>query len=165
MEASRTATTTAPASPPAPARAAATAPAPEPLFAVARSSDGRGWRAEAVVAAGGSGCPAGLAARLTLVPVTEKNLRTLLGSLPSGCVVLGVALPAGAVPARVAIEAAVEEAGFVSCAAGQACPEAGSFFAAEPVRRRGADGSFVLVAFQSVAEGARRAALIVETAP
>ena len=163
MESSRPATTTAPVSPPAPSRPEAKAE--EPLFAVARSSDGRGWRAEAVVAAGGNGCPAGLAARLTLVPVTEKNLRTMLESLPTGCAVLGVALPAGAVPARVALEAAVEGAEFVSCPAGQACPETGSFFAAEPVTRRGAAGSFVLVAFQSVAESARRAALVVETEP
>jgi hypothetical protein len=135
------------------------------LFEPVRSSDGRAWRAEATVAAGGAGCPLDLAARLALVPATAKSLRALLASLPPGCAVLGVELPAGSAPAAVAIEAAGDTGGFVRCTAGQECAASGSFFVAAPVTRKGAGGTFVLAAFHSAADAARRAALVVETSP
>ena len=117
------------------------------------------------MAPGGAGCPADLAARLTLLPMTERNLRALVGALPGGCAVLGVRLPQGATPVAITLEAEQEGSGFVPCQPGLECPAAGSYFLGAPVKRKGAAGTIVLVAFHSVAGLPRRAALAVETAP
>jgi len=113
--------------------------------------------AEAELAAGGAPCPASLAARLAELPLAE--LPSLASSLPGGCAVLAVPLPAGARYVGFRYEAAGGNGRSEDCLAGRDCPAGACRFAAEPLVRRDGDATVVLALFESSA--ARRAGFTV----
>ncbi len=113
------------------------------------------------MARGGGGCPANLAGRLALVPLGSFD--RLAETLPPGCVVLRIDLPAGSLAGTPAVRyAAIGEDGrAVDCAPGRECVDGGAF-PWPAVVRRGATGTAVLAAFESRAATPRGAALAVE---
>ncbi len=126
---------------------------------VTRSADGRTHSAEVRIESGGEGCPMDLAARLSLVPIASFD--KLTKSLPAGCAVLRIDLPAGASLAAHRFEAAAEGE-LQSCAPNGSCPVEAAYFEGAPIVRRSADGSAVLAIFVSSTSAARRGVLTVE---
>ena len=137
------------------------APTP-PESVVEPLAGGNGQRATVHLPAGGAGCPAGLAARLGLIPLAAYD--RLLHALPSGCGVLRVDLAPGAKVAETTLEAAGAGES-VACVAGRECPAGGCFFLAAPIVRRLPDSTVVLVAFESTAAAPRAGSLAVRTGP
>jgi len=119
---------------------------------------GEGLRAELTLSGGEAGCPIDLPGRLSLVPLTAFD--RLVESLPAGCGLLRVDLPAGAGYAGARLEAASEGAP-AECSPGSECPVGSCEFVGQPVLRRSAAGSSVLAAFQTTTSAPRTAILTV----
>jgi hypothetical protein len=130
-----------------------------------RSADGRTLRAEIEVAAGGVGCPSDLAARLGLLPLVPELFEKLGRSLPAGCRVLTVEVPAGATVAGARFAAGSAAGEPRTCEPGSECAAGGCAFPVAPIVRRGPQGGRVLGIFQSTADSPRRAAMVVELQP
>jgi hypothetical protein len=109
---------------------------------------------------GGAGCPIDLAGRLALLPLGSFD--RLAASLPAGCVVLRLDLPAGTAVGAIRYQALADGMAPADCAPGTACAIPECSFPAPAVVRRTADATVVLGIFQSVAATPRSAALSVE---
>ncbi len=174
----------APAAPPAPAPAAAPVavpqpaaeeaaepapvaaprrPAPSPRVARGEGVAGAAARVEVRLEGGGAGCPSDLAARLSLVPL--PSLDRLAETLPPGCVLLRLDLPAGARPGTISYAALADGGAPVDCQPGVACAAEDCSFPWPAVLRRTAASTVVLAAFESRSAAPRSAALSVEPAP
>src|SRR5690606_25594659 len=143
------------------------APAPAPAArasaaSVARASGALGEvaRVEIRVEQGGAGCPIDLAARLALLPLGSFD--RLAASLPAGCVVLRLDLPAGAPVGTIRYQALADGFEPADCPPGVGCAIPDCSFPAPAVVRRTPDGTVVFGIFQSVAATPRSAALSVE---
>lgn len=117
-------------------------------------------RVEIRVEQGGAGCPLDLAGRLALLPL--GSFERLAASLPTGCVVLRIDLPAGAPVGAVRYQALADGMGAADCPPGSACAIPDCGFPAPAVVRRTPDATVVLAVFQSLAATPRAAALTVE---
>lgn len=138
------------------------APAPPASARVARATGvaGAAARVEIRVEQGGAGCPIDLAGRLALLPLGSFD--RLAATLPAGCVVLRLDLPAGAPVGQIRYQALAEGLEPADCPPGAACAIPDCSFPAPAVVRRAADATTVLAVFQSLAATPRAAALTVE---
>lgn len=158
----------APSAPaPPPEAPAATAPAPRPAASprVARGVgvSGAAARIEVRLEGGGAGCPSDLAARLSLVPL--GSLDRLAETLPPGCVLLRLDLPAGTIPGAISYAALADGGTPAACQPGVTCPAGECAFPWPAVLRRTAAATVVLAVFESRSAAPRSAALSVEPAP
>lgn len=158
-----------PATVPTPAPAPAPAPAPPaaaierpatPSVARAAGALGEVARVEIRVEQGGAGCPIDLAGRLALLPLGSFD--RLAASLPAGCVVLRLDLPAGVPVGAIRYQALAEGLEAADCPPGAACAIPDCSFPAPAVVRRTPEATIVFAVFQSVAATPRSAALSVE---
>lgn len=124
---------------------------------------GAAARIEVRLEGGGAGCPSDLAARLSLVPLA--SLDRLAETLPPGCVLLRLDLPAGTIPGAISYAALADGGTPAACQPGVACPAGECAFPWPAVLRRTAAATVVLAAFESRSAAPRSAALSVEPAP
>jgi hypothetical protein len=117
-------------------------------------------RVEIRVEQGGAGCPLDLAGRLALLPLGSFD--RLAASLPAGCVVLRIDLPAGAPVGAIRYQALADGMAPADCPPGTACAIPECSFPAPAVVRRTTEATIVFAVFQSVAATPRSAALGIE---
>jgi hypothetical protein len=113
--------------------------------------------ASATIAAGGTACPADLAARLGRAPLGEALAASFTLSL--GCSVLRVELPRGAKYTGFRYEAEGPNGRAEDCLVGKGCPAGSSRFVGEPIVRREGDVTTVIGLFEASAD--RRGTLTV----
>jgi len=105
--------------------------------------------AESEIAAGGAGCPSDLAARLA--SLSRADLVGFAASLPGGCAVMVVDLPANARYVGFRFEAAGGNGRSEDCLPGRECPAGACRFPSEPVIREESGATWLLAAFESAA--------------
>jgi len=108
---------------------------------------GESGQTVAISLAGGQACPEGLRDRLA--DAAETDLSAIVGTLPEGCAVLRIDLPAGSRFSGFRYQAQVGDGIPSDCLPGQGCRVGGCRFVGAPVVRREGASTTLLAIFEA----------------